>query len=425
MLIFSSLPGSGVTHRDTYRPNQTQMPPSIPSSTAGTPVLISPRESMPSSPNGGTRDMDATQRSLPWQSLFTSETNDAGETSAPSSPAKRTTQLTPLTPDQAFAEEAARRRNSSSGSTRPLIPEVSTTPRHRRLLLKKGSLRRRAVSEDAATSAARHEAGPGQSPEDAQHTLDQVSGQLPVSQRVTAISRGETDESWSLVEPPTRPSPPQARSTASPELHERPPSAGRMTTESGDSVYMDADPQGYTETVEPATHAEGQMALGRPMSPHSPHSPSSHLAPSDPEYRATVPEPNSPFGALPLRRPKSPSRARNAMVDVGDGVGVASMAASVGITSTLLSAPLTSHLHHGAASGQQAALEKGHPDAVQGKSKEGDEKRRVWDEDESRWVDMPDHVAPLNVRSRARTISGSSAGRPNGVGSSRTRLVIE
>ncbi|OCF32226.1 hypothetical protein I316_06140 [Kwoniella heveanensis BCC8398] len=165
ILIFQSLPASGLSVRDTFVPRPPNQAPSV----AGTesPVLVSPAASLPAHEvleaqahgnitNHDPREVNPDNRKLPWASILTDRNQRTNDTRAPS-PSKAS-----QPPSSAARLEklgsTSRRRTPSQESRKPLLgggggmpaaPSASanSTPRHKNVLLKKNSLsRRRSVS---------------------------------------------------------------------------------------------------------------------------------------------------------------------------------------------------------------------------------------------------------------------------------------
>ncbi|RXK37803.1 hypothetical protein M231_04959 [Tremella mesenterica] len=397
VLFFSSLPGSGLTFRDTFRFKALDSSPL--SSTPGTPVFVSPHQTPPQSVVNP-RNVDAENRKLPWQSIITSpreggSPHGSGQITPPKP-------ISPLTPDQALAEDA-RRRTESAGSARPLIPNAAQGDTRRRgILLKKNSRNRnRTASGNESKVSSR-----------------QPSDSQPIH---VGDDRAVEDERWSMVDPPVLVAPDngdaQPRRSTGPSMEQGRLSPSKGTTDSGESVYLDADNQRVSEDQEPERISELALAdrlqLGKPIRPESSQE-------------------------LPALSPKSANRARHAIVDT-NGPGVQSVMGSIGVTSTLLG-------YGGPTPGEQGRMSQHHVDEhgvkrdvingevsppMEGEEVRGKEKevmRKVWDDSMDMWVNVPEddpRVQEFRVGSLRSEKTGSGIGNGTlGHGSARTKVII-
>ncbi|WWC91591.1 uncharacterized protein L201_006537 [Kwoniella dendrophila CBS 6074] len=153
VLIFSSLPSSGLSVVDSYIPKD---PSSIRSES---PVLVAPAASLPPQEVlEDPREVDPGNRQLPWTSVV------ANNKSVPASPSK------PSNPPPVAAilgkRDSQRKRTASRESSKPLLaaPSASydptSTPKQKNVLVKKNSLqRRRSTSADGSHSRQHSESG--------------------------------------------------------------------------------------------------------------------------------------------------------------------------------------------------------------------------------------------------------------------------
>ncbi|WVR00368.1 hypothetical protein IAU59_007511 [Kwoniella sp. CBS 9459] len=183
ILIFQSLPASGLSVRDTFVPRALHQTPSI----AGTesPVLVSPAASLPahevleaqaqnSINSHDPRDVNPDNRKLPWTSVLTDRNHATNTCDTASSPTKSNAQPS-STARLEKSSSTSRRRTPSQESRRPLLggkigggggmpaaPSASanSTPRQKNVLLKKNSLqRKRSVSANNSRHPSEDEHG--------------------------------------------------------------------------------------------------------------------------------------------------------------------------------------------------------------------------------------------------------------------------
>ncbi|WWD03590.1 hypothetical protein V865_001644 [Kwoniella europaea PYCC6329] len=179
VLIFSSLPSSGLSVVDSYVPKA----PSI----AGTesPVLVSPMASVPAQdPLDDPREVDPDHRQLPWTSVVNDQTT-------PPSPVKRRGRQAGNHPNQLLAAPSA---------------SANSTPKHKNVLLKKNSLqRRRSTSANGSHSRPPSAIGHGKEryPIDGRHSA-QGTYQPPEehNRHFKVMNPDDTSERWSFIDPP-------------------------------------------------------------------------------------------------------------------------------------------------------------------------------------------------------------------------------
>ncbi|WWC94824.1 hypothetical protein V866_001674 [Kwoniella sp. B9012] len=196
VLIFSSLPSSGLSVVDSYVPKA----PSI----AGTesPVLVSPMASVPvQDPLEDPREVDPVNRQLPWTSVV----NDQARPPSPVRGSKP-----PPSSVGHTSNDASRKRTASRESSKPLLaaPSASanSTPRHKNILIKKNSLqRRRSTSANGNQSRPPSAIGHGndQYSVDGRHST-QGTYQPPEedNRHFKVMNPDETSEQWSFIDPP-------------------------------------------------------------------------------------------------------------------------------------------------------------------------------------------------------------------------------
>ncbi|WWC71904.1 uncharacterized protein I206_105863 [Kwoniella pini CBS 10737] len=209
VLIFFSLPSSGLSVVDSYVPRE----PSIGGSES--PILVSPAASFPAQelldrefPIQGqaenSREVVSEHRQLPWTSVITEQTRS--RTDPPTKPSP------PRHLSGGKGNGSARKRYGSRESSKPLLaaPSVSanSTPKHKNVLLKKNSLqRRRSVSADqsgrkSAQSRSVDESGRNSSQGD---YPGHVPGQWTEGddRHFHVTNPDNASERWSLIDPPT------------------------------------------------------------------------------------------------------------------------------------------------------------------------------------------------------------------------------
>ena len=255
ILIFSTLPSSGLSYRDAWKPDVSDHRTSRSSS----PVLVSPLASVPANlddartrrqavlldsgrnpPTGAGKGRNAVEidsagrRVLPWTSMLDERLPHQAERQASETPGHtRHVSESALHSAPSFNAPSERRRTPSTNSERPLITgSAKSSPKPRNMLLKKNSSRRKAGKRSSAQS------------------LQSVRGtqtQLPSAWAPPAGSRGHGDpsirgtttpdaERWSMIEVPAN------VGHLGMSVHEHRQSLDG-THESGDSVYTDAQAQ--------------------------------------------------------------------------------------------------------------------------------------------------------------------------------------
>ncbi|WVF73198.1 hypothetical protein IAT40_008017 [Kwoniella sp. CBS 6097] len=197
ILIFQSLPASGLSVRDTFVPRPANQAPSI----AGTesPVLVSPAASLPahevleaqaqvqaqnSQNTHDPRDVNPDNRKFPWTSVLTDRYRGNHTNDRAPSPSK-TSQPPSSTARLEKSSFTSRRRTPSQESRKPLLsgggmpaaPSASanSTPRHKNVLLKKNSLQRKmSVSGNGNNSRNPSEDGHGRHSSQGQHNISSI-----------------------------------------------------------------------------------------------------------------------------------------------------------------------------------------------------------------------------------------------------------
>lgn len=338
VLFFYSLPGSGLTHLDTYRPDAT----AAPSSGSESPVIISrtnsffPPEVTPGhsqQPTNTTADESEGGRVLPWTSVLTED--------LPTSPTrvKKTSNGSTIAPPppSAMPQAFVRQRTRSQDSSRPLIPSsAGASPRQKNILLKKNSLRRRSASGSRSIDLP--------PPEHIAPTAVPGAGVASTVRQGQDGSRHVRDsDQWSMVDVPAH----VGRLGATPHepaaaLPSYPPALPpRHLPELIPRVSMDSASNGsvYEDTSENLQHtALSSLAIPQHLPSPPPPIPA---RPAQPTYEEFQPpslalgnfvDPDTDagqIGTVPLRDPVT-RRAGSAMVDVGGGIGIPSMHGSVG-----------------------------------------------------------------------------------------------
>ena len=328
VLYFYSLPDSGMSHLDTYKPNTSRV-----DTIASSPILISLTDSMSPAPpplptrrheprearaaRGGRessdsdsdpRDVDPFHRVLPWTSVL-----DEGPPPSPRRAGQISDQrATTVPPSSMPGQGHVHRRSPSQDSSRPLLVNGSaqSSPRQKNVLLKKNS-----------TTQRNRTASGNDSDSQTQRAANRGGGQTTSPTPPQAES-----ESWSMVDVPLQPGQPTHAPIDPSDDVNRLSQGGRVseekTAESGESVYN--DPQEIPIT------GEQIMALGQPIHPHPtiPPPAESHSG-TGTQHRDSIGE---GVTTVPLKEASSPKRAGSAFVEVGSGIGIPSMYGSVGNT---------------------------------------------------------------------------------------------
>jgi hypothetical protein len=495
VLIFSSLPASGVTWKDNYALHPEALGHA--SARSESPVLVSPLAASPvpdgllDGQRGGflpvpTRGQG---RTVPWASTII-DTPTPQNTMDPRAGAPDGVEF--CNPADVGGMGAAassaqeRKRNPSTESGQPLIfpPTATSSPRKQNILLKKSSVRRSvsggtslrqgALPESSAAAAALGTSGRKDNSNDVETVeLAGEGGQDTQGSQ----GAGAPEREWSLVDAPPhvghlgmtiydpssmqtpkstnkatvpqplaeRPADMQISATTSPSRdivaipipvppprpsiypREQPvrishegPRRSFDASDSGASVYEDAP---YQDSSSGAP-ALGLGSLGGPLLlPLAQHdSPTPGHAGGNAEQG----------GVAPLRSPKSPSRGRAEVVDVGSGIGVHSVAGSVGyLPSTTTRGEGYTPPETQPVEGLRGPSGSAGPGPQRDGEGDGRERRKIWDEHTGRWTEVEDSVpiewtGPAVGAARIGTGAavGATGGHAAGIGSGRTRVSV-
>ncbi|WVW86032.1 hypothetical protein I302_108070 [Kwoniella bestiolae CBS 10118] len=355
VLIFSSLPSSGLSVVDSYAPRAPSM--------AGTesPVLVSPMASVPAQNHlDDPREVDPDNRQLPWTSVVNSQ-------SRPPSPIKGNKPPPPSAGNS--SNDKSRQRTASRESSKPLLaaPSASanTTPKHKNVLLKKNSLtRRRSTSANGTYSRQPSESGHGNDrySADGRHSAQGTYHAPPEDRLFKVMNPDTSSERWSFIDPPPNVGKlgvTMFDSTGGHTHHYSPP-IGRTSGEdgsretNGSSVYADAPtdpvrlipihddqptargpatamPRGILESTSP----ESELGFGE-------HDTQSELHHANPVTKPLVlgqpinKDDEMMVGTMPLKDSDSPERrGRTNIVDLGSAIQ--SVHGSVGYLQSMIS----------------------------------------------------------------------------------------
>lgn len=293
ILIFTSLPTSGLSHRDTYQSQPAQQEASQPES----PVIVDMPPVPP--PHDEVRHVDPEHRGLPWTSVL-----DEGPSTSPSNLPANDARLSTQAPPSAMPAPPDSRAESSA-SPYPLIPGSDQgMPRQRNVLVKKSLLRRRASV--ATNNSIRQSSDSIRSPSDSNQPADSIRHPSDPVRHPSDSIRYPSDP---------------IRLPAAPHLHQ----AGDVNAIGDERVpRVDAVPQWNSSSYE--GHHSADKSVDSAESRNSAYVDVDEDQPVGPlMLGVSMREAES---TVPLR--DVATRNRPTMVDVGGGIRIPSMHGSVG-----------------------------------------------------------------------------------------------
>ncbi|WWD19524.1 hypothetical protein CI109_103985 [Kwoniella shandongensis] len=310
ILIFSSLPSSGLTVNDSYVLNQQTS-----SQGTETPVLVSPEASLPEARPTRPRARAArNERSLPWTSILDERENNV-------LPSRRSEEI----PEKGVINVQPHPRRVSADSAQPLLPPWTAqgATKARKVLVKKNSDRNRTPPVDHSADGS---------------LVQPIDSEQNDRHLMVANPTESDEEQWSVVEPPSHvghlgasvyddetvppPTPPRRVER---ELQQ---ASINGTVTDAESVYIDAQ----TDNHDDHSHLGDHATL-------SDHDAGSELNHAHPVSKPLILGQPMRSGAeiehtmVPLKDTNSPRRARQNVIELG----VNSVHGSVGYLQSVIS----------------------------------------------------------------------------------------